>query len=681
MNVKTKKIDNISPLPLSTTARGGAYLSYLDGLRALAIVSVLLFHGDNNWLHGGFLGVEIFFVISGFIISKLLFDELQQNGRIDLGRFWVRRLRRLLPAAFAMMLSTWICVLLLFPNEINQISEDLPYGVSFLNNWNYIINERSYFELIGRPRLFEHLWSLGIEFQFYVLWALCCGLLFKQPRWFATVAIAYMALYSTYQMFILYVPNEDPSRVYFGTDTRVSALLVGALLALMLQKSQVPLNGRKYQFINGLGIASLVGLIFFCFHAKSTDTTLFQGGFLCVSLLTATVIGACLLLSQAEYSSIMLNILSHPMLRFIGVRAYGIYLWHWPIFGLTQPWTDVPFEGVTLFIFRLALTAFFSEITYRFIENPVRQGVIAKTVSTVMRSTGKEKQKLVTAWSLTGCLCLAGCSSLVIATENHLEMIQRPSINADAFASLSDEHSEENNSENNNLPLVPSSPQIVSASMQYDESPALAKTNKKDKDDNLVLSNTLCGHSEHAANQNNLEFERAKNGTGYVNRVRTVDQPNAKTPVFLLGDSVMVGATAELLKRLPCVSLDSQVGRQLGKGIQILSERKNKGLLSDTVIIHLGNNSPINPNQIESLLELLSDTKRIIFINLKLPRNYESANNQLLHDAGAKKANIRLIDWRTNSMNAKNVFGSDGIHLTHQGAKLYASLISQSLLE
>jgi hypothetical protein len=143
----------------------------------------------------------------------------------------------------------------------------------------------------------------------------------------------------------------------------------------------------------------------------------------------------------------------------------------------------------------------------------------------------------------------------------------------------------------------------------------------------------------------------------------------------------MVGATTELLKRLPCVSLDSQVGRQLGKGIQILSERKSKGLLSDTVIIHLGNNSPINANQIEALLNLLSDTKRIIFVNLKLPRNYESSNNQLLHEAGAKKANIHLIDWRSNSMKAKNVFGSDGIHLTHQGAKLYASLISDSLVD
>lgn len=223
-------------------------------------------------------------------------------------------------------------------------------------------------------------------------------------------------------------------------------------------------------------------------------------------------------------------------------------------------------------------------------------------------------------------------------------------------------------------------PEIVSASMQYDET-TLAGSSKKNKNDNSILSNTICGHTEQRKNQNNLEFEHAKNGTGYVNRVKTVDQPNKKTPVFLLGDSVMVGATTELLKRLPCVSLDSQVGRQLGKGIQILSERKSKGLLSDTVIIHLGNNSPINSNQIEALLNLLSDTKRIIFVNLKLPRNYESSNNQLLHEAGAKKANIHLIDWRSNSMNAKNVFGSDGIHLTHQGAKLYASLISDSLVE
>ncbi len=673
MNVNIKKIDNLQDVAMLTPKHSSTYLAYLDGLRAFAIIAVLLFHGDNNWLHGGFLGVEIFFVISGFIISKLLFDELQQTGRVDLSRFWIRRLRRLLPAAFTMMVSTWICVLVLFPAEISQISEDLPYGLSFLNNWNYIINERSYFELIGRPRLFEHLWSLGVEFQFYVAWALICCLLFKQSRWFATVTISYMALYSTYQMLALYTPNEDPSRVYFGTDTRASALLIGALLALVLQNINKPLSHAQCQFTNMLGSFSLVGLLLFCIYAKSTDSALFQGGFLCVSLLTSIVIGSCLLMSKQNHASIMLNVLSGGILKIIGIRAYGIYLWHWPIFGLTQPWVDVPFEGIPLFIFRLILTAFFSEITYRFIENPIRRGCIARTIDAVMQSKGTEKKKLVTAWSLTGCLCLAGCSSLVIATENHLEMIQRPQINDDVFAQISTDKNED-------ALIATTTPEIVSASMQYDDA-TLTESSKKNKNDNSILSNTICGHTEQRNTQNNLEFERAKNGTGYVNRVRTVDQPNAKTPVFLLGDSVMVGATTELLKRLPCVSLDSQVGRQLGKGIQILSERKSKGLLSDTVIIHLGNNSPINSNQIETLLNLLSDTKRIIFVNLKLPRNYESANNQLLHEAGAKSANIHLIDWRSNSMNAKNVFSSDGIHLTHQGAKLYASLISDSLLE
>ena len=673
MNVNIKKIDTLQDIAKLTPKHSSSYLAYLDGLRAFAIIAVLLFHGDNNWLHGGFLGVEIFFVISGFIISTLLFDELNKTGRVDLGRFWIRRLRRLLPAAFTMMISTWICVLLLFPDEINQIYEDLPYGFSFLNNWNYIINERSYFDLIGRPRLFEHLWSLGVEFQFYVAWALICCLLFKQSRWFATVAIIYMALYSTCQMLALYTPNEDPSRVYFGTDTRASALLVGALLALLLQKVKEPLSYAQCHLTNLLSIFSIVGLILFCVYAKSTDSALFQGGFLCVSLLTAIVIGSCLLMSKQNHSSVILSILSSNILSIIGIRAYGIYLWHWPIFGLTQPWVDVPFEGATLFIFRLVLTAFFSEITYRFIENPIRSGCIARALESIMESTGAEKKKLITAWSLTGCLCLAGCSSLVIATENHLDMIQRPQINSNAFEPILAE-------KNDDASVAMQTPEIVSASMQYDET-TLAGSSKKNKNDNSILSNTICGHTEQRKNQNNLEFEHAKNGTGYVNRVKTVDQPNKKTPVFLLGDSVMVGATTELLKRLPCVSLDSQVGRQLGKGIQILSERKSKGLLSDTVIIHLGNNSPINSNQIEALLNLLSDTKRIIFVNLKLPRNYESSNNQLLHEAGAKKANIHLIDWRSNSMNAKNVFGSDGIHLTHQGAKLYASLISDSLVE
>jgi peptidoglycan/LPS O-acetylase OafA/YrhL len=293
-----KKMAKTMPSKMSTTS----YLLYLDGLRAVAIVGVLIFHNDNTWLSGGFLGVDIFFVISGFIITKLLYDEWNKTGTLNFKHFWFRRLRRLVPAAFVMMVTTLVFVLTLFPDEIVQISEDFPYGITFTNNWNYIINERSYFELIGRPRLFEHLWSLGVEFQFYSIWLFSCFMLFRLPRWAICLLIVYMALYSAFVMAFLYNPKEDPSRVYFGTDTRSSSLFIGALVALILDRFELPLSKIKCHAINVIGIFGVIGLVLFFIYAKPTDTFLFRGGFLGVSLLTAIVIGSCLIMSYQNYS-------------------------------------------------------------------------------------------------------------------------------------------------------------------------------------------------------------------------------------------------------------------------------------------------------------------------------------------------------------------------------------------
>ncbi len=352
------------------TKKENNYLYFLDGLRAVAILAVLAFHFDNTWLSGGFLGVEIFFVISGFIITKLLLAEWQKTGKIDLKRFWLRRFRRLIPAAFTVMLATWICVLLWFPEEINQVFEDLIYGLTFTNNWNYIVNERSYFELISRPRLFEHLWSLGVEFQFYVFWALLCTVLFRLKKSMSISIIALSAFASTCLMVTLFNPEIDPSRIYFGTDTRISALLIGSIVAMSVRENDEPLNSTNHLLLNFVTFIGAVGLVSFCFFAKSSDAFLFQGGFLAVSILTASVIASCLLISKTtENVSPILWLLSSAPLRFIGIRAYGLYLWHWAIFALTQPFVDVPFEGLTLLFFRLGLTLMFSEITFQFIEN------------------------------------------------------------------------------------------------------------------------------------------------------------------------------------------------------------------------------------------------------------------------------------------------------------------------
>lgn len=668
-----------------TVTKSNTYLFFLDGLRAIAILAVLIFHSDNTWLSGGFLGVEIFFVISGFIITKLLLDEWQKNGRLDLKRFWFRRLRRLIPAAFTMMLATWICVLLFFPDEINQIFDDLIYGITFTNNWNYIINERSYFDLIGRPRLFEHLWSLGIEFQFYIVWALTSIGLFRLPRWLACSMILFFALASTCLMATLYDPNLDPSRVYFGTDTRVSALFIGSLVAFLVRSPEIVLSKWKFQLISFSASLGILGLVLFCIYAKSSDVFLYQCGFLCVSILTAIVIGACLLISQQNYFSFALVFLNNPIFQIIGVRAYGLYLWHWVVFGLTQPFVDVPFGGLQLLGFRLILTFFFSEMTLQFIEKPIRHGFIENAIETVFKSTGAEQKKYIAYWALAGCVSLAGCSSLMLATEQQLQSVQQEVINQTAEESstiktkavkLSVERIIFNPELNLNLleSAIENAVFIQDKAMLNAENQDAA--HEKNSTDVALEQNEIIAPDS----QSNLQIDRNKNGKGYINRIRTIDDIGKKPAVFLLGDSVMVGATPELLKRLPKLSIDSQVGRQLSKGIQILTERKNNGWLSDTVIIHLGNNSPINANQMATLVNLLSDTKKIILVNLKLPRNYESANNRLFSEVASKNPNVTVIDWRENSMNAKNIFGKDGIHLTANGAKLYASLISEVLV-
>lgn len=664
---------------MSTTNENN-YLYFLDGLRAVAIISVLMFHSDSTWLSGGFLGVEIFFVISGFIITKLLLNEWQKTGRIDLKKFWLRRLRRLVPAAFTVMLTTWLCVLFWFPDEIPQIVEDIFYSITFTNNWNYIINERSYFELIGRPRLFEHLWSLGVEFQFYLLWALLCLMLFRLPKSFAVSVISIFALFSTSLMMYLYIPDTDPSRVYFGTDTRASALLIGSLVAFLAKEKYQEFNSWQFFSLNFLVTISALGLISFCIFTNSADAFLFQGGFFVVSFLTAVLIASCLAISkQLKFSPVLWWLSSAPM-RFIGIRAYGFYLWHWAIFGLTQPLVDVPFEGFTLLFFRLGLTFVLSEFTYQFIETPIRKGFIERTFA---------QQKSFALWLFAGSLSLAGCSGLMFATEQKLETTQKyvinEAVNERATAAGLNEVTSEMQliersqtgeicdaslttqvlSNENKLFLVTDQTVVKSKPAKLQE---LKKTTETSKPENL-------SHDS----KNRLEFER-KNGKGYVNGVKTVEKAGEKSPIFLLGDSVMVGATDELVKRIPNASLDSQVGRQLSKGIEILTQRKNNNTLSDTVIIHLGNNSPITPKQIDDLVSLLTEKRKIVFVNLKLPRNYETANNQLLDEAAKKHPNIRVVDWHSRSMNASNVFGKDGIHLLGNGAKLYAELISNALL-
>ena len=366
----------------------------LDGLRALAVIAVLLYHADVKWIPGGFLGVDVFFVLSGYLITSLLFAEWRGRRSIDLKTFWTRRARRLLPALFLILATALTFAVLRLPNEVAALRGDAIASAGYATNWHLILSQRSYFAAVGRPSLFRHLWSLAIEGQFYVLWPVV--FVFAVARWptrrllFATLAAA---LLSTGVMAALFDPVADPSRIYFGTDTRAAGLLIGAALALVWVPGELKGRGQRVP-IDLIGFFALGLLILLNLRLDEFTPVLYRGGFALVAVTTAALIAVAVhprarLLSAA---------LSWKPLCWVGTRSYGIYLWHWPVFMLTRPQLDVVLGGASLLALRLVLTAVLAELSYRFVETPIRRGALGRSWHALRHANGVQRRRLGIAW-------------------------------------------------------------------------------------------------------------------------------------------------------------------------------------------------------------------------------------------------------------------------------------------
>jgi len=349
------------------------YAPGLDGLRAIAVMAVLLYHGEVSWLQGGYLGVEVFFVISGYLITALLLQEHAQHGGINRRRFWIRRARRLLPALYALLVGVVVLAALVATDALDGLGREIVGALFYVTNWQLIFTDQSYFESFGRPSPLRHLWSLAIEEQFYVVWPLLMiwGLR-RLGRSRLLLAIGLGILASTTLMWALYEPFTDPSRVYYGTDTRAAGPLVGAALAFVWQPWNVRRvwvrdRGPLARILDGTGIVALLALGWLFVSLLETDDFLYQGGFLLTSTITALVIAATMV-PTGRFGSW----LGVAPLRWLGLRSYAIYLWHWPIFVFSRPRLDTTLDGFSLLCVRLALTLMAAEVSYRLIEEPLR---------------------------------------------------------------------------------------------------------------------------------------------------------------------------------------------------------------------------------------------------------------------------------------------------------------------
>ncbi len=357
------------------------YIPGLDGLRALSVLAVIAYHADAPWMPGGFLGVEVFFVISGYIITLLLTTEYVGRAGVAFGRFYQRRARRLLPSLGVVLLAFALTVVIFYREELAGLRGQVWSALAYVTNWHFIFSEQSYFAVIERPAILQHLWSLAIEEQFYLVWPVVLVALLRVlagRRWaVAAVALAGAAV-SAVWMASLFDPVGAPSRIYYGTDTRAAGLLIGAALGVVW-----PLGGRGLRigpttslFLDLAGWMGLGVLLLHFFGTDEFDPLLYRGGLVIVDVATVAAIAAV-----AQPGTTFAWVMGQRPLVWIGLRSYCLYLWHWPIFVFTRPEIDLPLTAGPAVMLRLVLTVVAAELTYRYVEVPIRDGRAARLLA------------------------------------------------------------------------------------------------------------------------------------------------------------------------------------------------------------------------------------------------------------------------------------------------------------
>ena len=361
------------------TKGGIQYIPAIDGLRALAVIAVMLYHLGFTWIPGGFLGVDLFFVISGYVITRLLLDSIAQSGGLDLRGFYLARIRRLLPALIFMVTTTIIAIGIWAPDTIKRLLIDTPFSLTGTINWWLVAKEQDYFESIGRPPLLQHTWSLAVEAQFYLVWPLILYFVLKKfGKKHIPIAALTIAAASGITLFLVSLSldaanTSKVSHIYFGTDTHSFGLFLGAALAVswIPQNFKITVSKRAQNFIDGVGIFGFIGILATFLLIDESQPTLYK-----IAFPLAGIFGAAIIMSIVHPASRFAPILEFKPLLWIGERSYAIYLWHWVIFQVTRPSVDLAGEDWALYALRILIVFALADISLRYIELPMRRGVI-----------------------------------------------------------------------------------------------------------------------------------------------------------------------------------------------------------------------------------------------------------------------------------------------------------------
>ena len=609
------------------------YITGLDGIRAIAVIMVLAYHLKLALFKSGFLGVTVFFVLSGYLITGILISEVEEEGTIDLKNFWLRRIRRLVPAVMSMAV-----VIIFVSAVVNKIiftkgCKDFLASVLGFNNWWQIFNKVSYFEAAGVPSPFTHCWSLAIETQFYLIYPLILLGIYKLVKsrgegrakrglLFAGVTLL-LALISVILMIVLFDPQQDASRVYYGTDTRAFSLLFGALLAILWDYRMVP--RRLSASVNMvLGSVSFAVLLVMTIAINGSSNFWYRGGQFVGTILTVLVIYT--VLGRKTWLS---RFLSNPVLKWIGDRSYSIYLWHYPIIlliskGIKASW------WITLI--EIVLSVVLAELSYRFIETPIRHGIIGEYLN-ILRSRPKSRQEKKRQVQVARRSLKVMAGTFVLTVSLILCMIFVPKKNA-------------------------------LDTLQKRE--AKAKETVKMTEEQLAKQKANGSESEDTICTANLTDDEILEGLN----------------LLLIGDSIAVDVTDDFYEMFPNSVSDTKIGRITSLGKQVfdsyIDEKKWEG---EGVIFASLSNSPIN-GELEDIREKIGKDMPLFLTTVRIPHDtFEEESNSKIKKFVEENDHTYLIDWYAASEGHDEYFDADDTHLLSAGAKAYANCIKEAVLD
>ena len=609
------------------------YITGLDGIRAIAVIMVLAYHLKLALFKSGFLGVTVFFVLSGYLITGILISEVEEEGTIDLKNFWLRRIRRLVPAVMSMAV-----VIIFVSAVVNRIiftkgCKDFLASVLGFNNWWQIFNKVSYFEAAGVPSPFTHCWSLAIETQFYLIYPLILLGIYKLVKsrgeeranrglLFAGVTLL-LALISVILMIVLFDPQQDASRVYYGTDTRAFSLLFGALLAILWEYRMVP--RRLSASVNMvLGSVSFAVLLVMTIAINGSSNFWYRGGQFFGTILTVLMVYAV-----SGRKTWLSRFLSNPVLKWMGDRSYSIYLWHYPIIlliskGIKASW------WITLI--EIVLSVVLSELSYRFIETPIRHGIIGEYLN-ILRSRPKSRQEKKRQIQVARRSLKVMAGTFVLTVSLILCMVFVPKKNALDTLQKREAKAKE-------------------TGKMTEEQLAKQKANGSESDDTICTADL------------------------------TDDEILEGLNLLLIGDSIAVDVTDDFYEIFPNSVSDTKIGRITSLGKQVLDsyidEKKWEG---EGVIFASLSNSPIN-GELEDIREKIGKDMPLFLTTVRIPHDtFEEESNSKIKKFVEENDHTYLIDWYAASEGHDEYFDADDTHLLSAGAKAYAKCIKEAVLD